>query len=200
MRDRSVMISGVLLAAGESRRMGRFKQLLPLAGKTFVEHCVDNLLASEVDEVIVVTGHRDREVQDALRNRPVRFAFNPDYGSGMSSSIKCGLEAIGEGVRAMLVALADQPLINSRVINQVVEKYRKDGPLIVVPTYDGRNGHPVIFDLKLREEILRLDPAVGLRQVVHAHEDATARVEVASEAVLMDCDLPEDYERVSKRV
>jgi molybdenum cofactor cytidylyltransferase len=194
------MISGVLLAAGESRRMGRFKQLLPLAGKTFVEHCVDNLLASEIDEVIVVTGHRDREVQDVLRDRPVRFAFNADYMSGLSSSIKRGLEAIGESARSMLIALADQPLINPAIINQVVEKYRADGPLIVVPTYGGRNGHPIILDLRLREEILLMDPAVGLRQVVHAHADETARVEVASETVLLDCDLPEDYERMSKRV
>jgi len=190
------MISAVLLAAGESRRMGAFKQLLPLGGKTFVERCVDNLLASRVDDCIVVTGHREAEVRNAIGDRPVRFAHNPDYRDGMSSSIKRGVNAILKEARACLLALVDQPQVGPDVINRVIEAYEKDETLIVIPTYEGRNGHPVILDLKLRDEILAIDPDQGLRQVVHAHSNEIVRVEISTDAVLKDCDFPEDYERL----
>jgi molybdenum cofactor cytidylyltransferase len=192
------MISAVLLAAGESRRMGDFKQLLNFGGKTFVACCVDNLLASRADEVIVVTGHRDEDIRQSLKDRQVIFAHNSDYRSGMSSSVKRGVETVSKQSRACLIALADQPQIGADVINRVIGAYEKSRPLIVVPTYEGRNGHPVLLDLKLREEILAMDEAQGLRQVVHAHPDATLRVEVSSDAVLVDFDLPEDYERIKK--
>ena len=190
------MFSAVLLAAGESKRMGEFKQLLPFNGKTFVACCVDNLLASRASEVVVVTGHREREVRDAVSARPVRFAHNDDYRSGMSSSIKRGVEALSPDARVLIVALVDQPQIGPGIINQVIEAYEKTRPLIVLPTYDGRNGHPIAIDLSLKEQILAMNSDLGLRQVVHANAAAVARIKVASEAVLIDCDLPEDYRRL----
>ncbi|HVG21541.1 MAG TPA: nucleotidyltransferase family protein [Blastocatellia bacterium] len=192
------MISAVLLAAGESRRMGEFKQLLPFGGKPFVECCVDNLLASRVDEVIVITGHRESDVRAAVGGRPVRFAHNPDYRGGMSSSIRRGVEAVSKESRACLVALVDQPQIGNDVINRVVEAYEKDQPLIVIPAYGGRNGHPIILDLKLKDEILSIGPAEGLRQVVHAHSSEVVRVEISTDVVLTDFDYPEDYRRILK--
>jgi molybdenum cofactor cytidylyltransferase len=190
------MFSAVLLAAGESRRMGEFKQLLPFGGKTFVACCVDNLLASRASEVVIVTGHRERDIQSAIGSRPVRFAHNEDYRSGMSSSIKRGVQALSASARVVIIALVDQPQIGPGVFNQVIEAYEKMRPLIVVPTYDGRNGHPIAIDLSLKEQILAMDPNLGLRQVVHANAARVARVEVASEAVLIDCDFPEDYRRL----
>jgi molybdenum cofactor cytidylyltransferase len=193
------MISAILLAAGESRRMGEFKQLLRFQDKTFVEHCVDNLLASRVDKVIIVTGHRDLEVRRAVGDRPVRFAHNADYKSGMTSSIKCGVQALSESTRACVLALVDQPQINADVINLVINKYEQEPAIIVIPTYGGRNGHPILLDASLNEEILTMDPEQGLRQVVRAHLDQVSRVEVSSRAVLEDCDLPEDYQRMLKQ-
>ena len=193
------MISAMLLAAGESRRMGDFKQLLTIAGKTFVERCVDNLLRSRVDEVVVVTGHREQDVRRAVGDRPVRFVYNADYRAGMSSSIKRGVESLSKDSRACLIALADQPLISADVFNRVIEEYEKNQSLIVVPTFEGRNGHPVILDLRLRQEILSMDPAQGLRQVVRAHASETRHVAVSDEAVLIDFDLPEDYRRISNQ-
>ncbi|MGA9771014.1 MAG: nucleotidyltransferase family protein [Blastocatellia bacterium] len=189
------MISAVLLAAGESRRMGEFKQLLTLDGKTFIERCVDNLLAARVGEVVVVTGYRDEDVRRAVGDRPVRFAHNTDYREGMSSSLKRGVESLSKNARACLIALVDQPQISVDIFNRVIKEYETNQPLIVIPTFEGRNGHPIILDLKLKEEILSLDPAEGLRQVVHAHASEIYRVDVAQESVLMDFDLPEDYRR-----
>src|SRR6266481_5551917 len=108
------MIAAVLLAAGESRRMGDFKQLLRLGNKTFVEHCVDNLLASTVEEVIVVTGHREAEVPRAIANRPVKFVHNGDYQSGgMASSIKHGVRHVSDKADACVISLVDQPRIET---------------------------------------------------------------------------------------
>lgn len=192
------MISAILLAAGESRRMGRFKQLLQFGDKTFVEHCVDTLLASRVDEVIVVTGHRALDVRRTVGDRPVRYAHNADYLLGMASSIKCGVRCLSELTRGFVLALVDQPQISSNVINRVIETFEKERALIVVPAYEGKNGHPVLLDISLRDEILALDDRQGLRQVVRAHNNDVVRVEMSNSAVLEDFDLPEDYERISK--
>jgi molybdenum cofactor cytidylyltransferase len=189
------MVSAILLAAGESRRMGSFKQLLPLGGKTFVECCVDNLLASKAGEVLVVTGHREADVRAALAGRSVRFAHNPEYRAGMSSSIKHGIAELRDDTQACLIALVDQPEISVDILNLVIDAYLTEAPLIVVPTYEGRRGHPIVLDLKLRKEILEMDPRAGLRQVVGLHREQTRFVEVSTETVLLDFDTPEDYRR-----
>jgi molybdenum cofactor cytidylyltransferase len=189
------MISAILLAAGESRRMGDFKQLLPFQGKTFVECCIDNLLVTNVYEVVVVTGHRQAEVRQALANRHIKFAFNADYQMGMSSSIKCGVQSLDEKTTAILIALADQPQIHSSVINKVIAAYQTEHPLIVVPVYANRRGHPIILDAKLREEILAIDPAQGLRQIVQAHKDQALYLDMMNDSILLDFDYPQDYQK-----
>jgi molybdenum cofactor cytidylyltransferase len=198
------MISAVLLAAGESRRMGEFKQLLRLGDKTFVEHCVDNLLASRVDEVLVVTGHREAEVRRAIANRPVKIVHNGDYQSGMASSVKHGVRQVSDKADACIISLVDQPRIDTAVIDRLIQVY-KDGAydsansLIVIPTYGEKNGHPILLDLALREEILAMDLESGLRRVVLAHSRAIIRVPVLRSDVLEDCDVPEAYERLLKQ-
>jgi molybdenum cofactor cytidylyltransferase len=188
------MISAILLAAGESRRMGEFKQLLLWQGKTFVECCADNLLAGGADEIVVVTGHREADIRQALVNHQVKFTFNAVYQDGMSSSIKCGVQALDEKAAALLIALADQPHIDAKTIAKIVKVYEKQKPLIVVPTFAGRRGHPIIIDAKLKEELLLLDPNVGLKQVVAAHKAETIYAEVSSDAVLIDFDFPQDFQ------
>lgn len=195
---KNLMISAILLAAGESRRMGQFKQLLSYGGKPFVACCADNLLASRLDELIVVTGHRQADVSRALAERKVKIVFNADYKAGMSSSIQCGVQAVNENSRAILIALADQPQISAPVINQVIEAYENERPLIAIPVYQDSRGHPIILDAKLKAEILGITPEVGLKQVVRAHENETLYVKVADNTVLLDFDYPEDYRRLVK--
>jgi molybdenum cofactor cytidylyltransferase len=188
------MISAILLAAGQSRRMGDFKQLLQYQGKTFVGCCVDNLLASGVDDIVVVTGHREAEVRQALAGRKIKFVYNADYQTGMSSSIKCGVQSLDEKTRAILIALADQPQIHSGSIGKIIAAYEKEQPLVVVPRHAKRRGHPIILDARLRKEIMGLDPSQGLRQIVQAHKDETFYVEMGNDAVLIDFDYPQDYQ------
>lgn len=198
------MIAAVLLAAGESRRMGDFKQLLRLGDKTFVEHCIDSLLASMVDQVIVVTGHREAEVRRAIANRPVDIVHNAEYKSGMATSIKSGVGFASDRAGACVISLVDQPRIDTAVIDCLIQAYNdgssdRSNSLIVLPTYGDKTGHPILLDLVLREEILAMDPEAGLRQVVLAHSGAIRRVPVSSARILEDCDVPEDYERLLKQ-
>jgi molybdenum cofactor cytidylyltransferase len=186
-------ISAILLAAGESRRMQAFKQLLPLRGKSFVEHCVDSLLASEAFELIVVTGHNHELVEAALAGRPVNVAYNSNFREGMSSSIKRGVIEADPASEALLIALVDQPLIDVLTINALIRGYRETRPLIAVPVYEGRRGHPIILDARLRDEVLNLDPNVGLREVVTRHREETVEIPVGASAILQDFDLPEEY-------
>lgn len=193
------MISAVLLAAGKSERMGKFKQLLPIGGKTFVETCVDNLLASRADEVIVVTGYNQAAVIEALAGRRVRIVNNPDFESGMASSIKRGVDEVAAAARAFMIALADQPLIGPDVLNQIISQYEDSASLILIPTYLGRRGHPILLDSSLKGEVLSMDPQVGLRQITRKYEHQTRYLEVSSSSVLMDFDLPEDLKLLPKR-
>jgi molybdenum cofactor cytidylyltransferase len=192
--ENHLMVSAIVLAAGESRRMGDFKQLLPFKGKTFVECCVDNLLAAGVEEIFVITGHREQEVRHALARRNVRFVFNANYKAGMSSSIISGVTALDEKTTAILIALADQPQIDTGIIKKVIAVFETTQPLLVVPTFEDRRGHPIVLNAKLKQEILALDPNEGLRQIVHTHKDETIYVEVADKAVLVDFDYRQDYE------
>src|SRR4030095_3514202 len=190
------MISAILLAAGESRRMGEFKQLLHFGSKTFVEQCVDILTETKVGEIIVVTGHRDADLRRVVGDCHVKYAYNPDYSLGMATSIKCGVQAVNVGSQAFLIALVDQPQITAEVIGRIIQEYERMPPKIVVPTNDGTKGHPILLDASLKDEILRLDPEEGLRQLVHRHSDSITKVDVSSRTVLEDCDFPEDYRRL----
>src|SRR5260370_12196880 len=155
------MISAVLLAAGKSERMGAFKQLLPIDGKTFVEACADNLLASRAGEVIVVTGYNQAAVRAALAGRPVRIVNNPDYETGMGASIRCGVESVSSETTGILIALGDQPLIGPNVLNQIISEYEDSAPPILIPTYMGRKGHPIVLNSALKHEIISMDPGIG---------------------------------------
>jgi len=117
------MISAIILAAGESKRMGKLKQLIPFGRSTILEETVNNLLNSKVSEVIVVLGSRADEVTEKIARKPVKTVVNQDYQQGMSTSVIAGLRLIDSKVRAVMFALGDQPLINSQAINRLIEEF-----------------------------------------------------------------------------
>lgn len=193
------MISGVVLAAGLSTRMGRAKQLLPFGEHTVIEQVVAVLQESGVDELVVVTGHERRAVEAALSNRPAHCVFNPGYAEGdMLSSVQVGLCALSPEAQAALIALGDQPQIEPHVVRQLIAAYRETGAPIVVPTHGGRRGHPVVIDRSLWPEVLALSWNDNLRTVVGAHSEEILHVPVETPAVLRDLDTPEDYEQTAQ--
>ncbi len=187
------MISAILLAAGESKRMGRLKQLMPFGQVTIVERAIDNLLGTTVNEIIVVVGYKADEVIHAIGTKPVRLVLNQYYKQGMSTSIIAGLNTINSQARAVMLALADQPLINSMTVNRLLDGFRQHDKGIAVPTYHGVRGHPVIFAIKYKEELLGLKGDMGGRQIIEQHPHDIVEVAVDSEGVIADIDTMSDY-------
>jgi molybdenum cofactor cytidylyltransferase len=189
------MSCAIVLAAGESRRMGAPKLLLPFGTTTVIGHVVDQLLRSRIDEVCVVAGHQANRIAQELAGRSVFVVDNPDYQAGMLASVRCGLRALGQSCEAVMVALGDQPAITSGLVDQLLEAFATAGQGIVVPLYRGRRGHPVLFSARYRDEILTRYDDVGLRGLLHAHPGDVFELGVSSAAVLSDMDNPEDYRR-----
>ena len=191
----SPSISGILLAAGLSSRMGEPKQLLRFEESTIVETVVDNMLGAKFDEVIVVVGHRAAEVQEQLRTRPVRIVFNANYREGMLTSAQAGIKAL-EQSEAFALMLVDQPFITTALINQVVDAYVQTDKGIALPSYNYKRGHPVIFDQQYAGEILGLDTeSGGVRTLFKKYDNDIHYVPVDTDRVLRDIDYREDYKR-----
>ncbi|MDE0681937.1 MAG: nucleotidyltransferase family protein [Candidatus Poribacteria bacterium] len=188
-------ISGILLAAGLSTRMGEPKQLLPFGGSTIVETVVDSMLGAKFDEVIVVVGHRAEEIQTQLGARPIKTVFNRDYREGMLTSAQTGVRSL-ESSEAFALMLVDQPFITSALIDQVVDAYRQTEKGIALPSYNYKRGHPVIFDQKYARDILALtSESGGVRTLFKKYGDDIHYVTVDTDSVLRDIDYREDYER-----
>jgi molybdenum cofactor cytidylyltransferase len=192
-------VAALLLAAGRSRRMGAFKPLLPFGDGTVIESCINNLRAADVDEIIVVVGHRAEEVRQQLKGVDVRFAVNPDPDSEMSASIALGVEQVRSHAKALLLTLVDHPAVPPEVIRILIEEWKR-GATLVQPEHTGRGGHPVLIDMAFRDELLVLDPAQGLRALFAAHREKVRRVPVESAYVARDMDTWEDYRRLHQDV
>lgn len=187
------MIWAVILAAGESRRMGTQKLLLPFGDATVVEAVVRTALASRVDRGLVVVGADRDAVLPKLDASGIAFAVNEDYRLGMLSSIQAGFKALPGEAEAAVIMLGDQPFLAAPVVDTVIGAYRESRKGIVIPTFHGRRGHPILVDLKFRAEVLAIDPAEGLRRLIRAHPEDIGEVETGDADILRDLDTPEDY-------
>ncbi len=196
--DGPAMIWAVVLAAGESRRMGTQKLLLPFGDTTVVAAVVRSARASRAGRTLVVLGADRAAVRLELEPRGVEFAVNEDYQLGMLSSVQAGFRALPADAAAAVVMLGDQPFLPSRVIDAVIGAYEEHGRGIVIPAFQGRRGHPVLIDLKYRGEVLALDPADGLRRLMRAHPGDILEVEAGDANILRDLDTPEDYAALPK--
>ena len=192
------MIWAVVLAAGKSLRMGSPKMLLHFGRKTLIEKVVGGVTKFPVDGIIVVLGARRGELELLLRPYPVKPLFNPDFEQGMLSSIQRGLEDLPAEARAVLVVLGDQPWTPASVVERLISGFEQSGKGIVLPVHGRRRGHPVLINLKYRREIMDLDPAVGLRQLLLRHPDDILEVRVRTPSVLRDIDSPEDFRKALK--
>ena len=188
------MLSAILLAAGESKRMGKPKQLMPLGQSTLLEQTIDNLLNSAVDEIIVVLGHRAEEITKTIAAKLVKIMVNPNYQQGMSTSIIAGLNLVDRQAKAVMLALGDQPLVDSQTINQLIDEFYNHDKGIAIPTYQGRRGHPITFAIKYKPKLLELEGDIGGRQIIQYHPDDILEVAVDSESVIADIDTRDDYQ------
>jgi molybdenum cofactor cytidylyltransferase len=188
-------VEALLLAAGESTRMGRLKALLPwTGGQPLLRYQIDQLMQSPVDRIVVVLGHRRDELRTLLpADARVVAVENPQYGTGKVSSIIAGVSAIPAG-RHVLILAVDQPR-PAWLIQRVLAAHLEHGAPITVAGHDGRRGHPVIFAPSLRDELLRLEEATqGLRAVLARHASAVQVIETDTPLALLNLNTPDDYE------
>jgi molybdenum cofactor cytidylyltransferase len=192
-------ISAILLAAGKSERMGAFKPLLPFGRTNVIRSCIQHLREAGVEDIVVVLGHRAVELRQTLSDLRLGFVTNPDSTSEMSASITCGIRGLPPETRAALIVLTDQPAVPPEVIRAIVSEWAF-GNQLVVPEFKGRGGHPVLIDLRFREELLNLDPNGGLRSFLWAHQSQVRRLPVDSPFIARDMDTWDDYRTLHKEI
>jgi molybdenum cofactor cytidylyltransferase len=191
--------SAILLAAGQSSRMGAFKPLLPFGNKTVIECCIDYLREGGVERIVVVLGHRADEVRARLENQDVTFALNPDPNSEMGASIAAGIQELPGSAKATLIALTDHPGVPPAVVKAIIAAWT-NGARLVVPTWQNRGGHPVLVDLSFKPELLTLSSSGGLRALFQNHRREVLRIEVDSPFIARDMDTWDDYRALHQEV
>jgi molybdenum cofactor cytidylyltransferase len=195
------LVSAIILAAGRSQRMGAFKPLLPFGPKTVIETCIENMRRGGVESVVVVLSRdaRAEEIKTRLRNANVTFAINPDAESEMSDSIACGVRALPEEIQAVIINPVDHAAVPCEVVAVLLDDWRQ-GARLVQPTWNGRGGHPVLIDLKFRDELLNLDSDGGLKTFFSQHRELVSRVAVNSNYIARDMDTWDDYVALHQEV
>jgi molybdenum cofactor cytidylyltransferase len=187
------MITAVILAAGQSKRMGQPKMLLPWGQTTVLETVIATYKAAGIDNVLIVTGGV-RDQVEALVGKTAQTVFNPDYAKGeMLSSVQVGLAELKSGVEAALIGLGDQPQVQERSVRLVIDEYRSSKAPIIVPSFQMRRGHPWLVTRVLWNEILGLSSPESLRDFLNRHADEIRYVTVDNASILQDLDTPEDY-------
>ncbi len=190
----------IVLAAGQSRRMGRVNKLVePVGSKPLVAYPVDAALASRAVEVVVVTGSEPERVQTALRGRQVRFAHNPDFAAGLAGSLKTGLAALSDEVDGAVIALGDMPKITAQHLDRLIAAFEPESQhSIVVPTVDGKRGNPVLWGRRHFAAMQALEGDVGARHLIGEHAEQLVEVAMEDTAALVDVDTPAALEAIRK--
>jgi molybdenum cofactor cytidylyltransferase len=202
MGERRALVAGVVLAAGRGSRLSTTKQLLPLEGLPLVAHAVAAAEESRLADVVVVLGHEADAVLAALALRRARVVRNPRFAEGQSTSLQAGLLALGPHIEAAVILLGDQPGVRPAVIDALIAARGagpagasggpEEGPLALIPTYEGRDGHPVLLERELWPEVMDVRGDEGARSVLRAHAAQVLRLAVPGSAP-RDVDTPDDY-------
>jgi molybdenum cofactor cytidylyltransferase len=183
----------IILAAGESKRMGFPKMLLIFNSRTMIEQVIENVLGSQIENALVVLGSSSDKLIDLVEKYNVKHCYNSNYMEGMLSSVQCGFRNLPSDFEAVLVFQGDQPLITPSTINMVIDAYRMSGKGIVIPVYKSKRGHPLLINGKYRNEIEKLDTQEGLRSLAKQFSDDVMEVETDDPGILRDFDTYGEY-------
>ena len=190
------MLAAVILAAGESRRMGQPKALLPYRGRTFLEHLIAVARHPRIGLTRIVLGAGAEEIREKLKLDTASVVVNPDREKGQLSSIQAALRSLPRGItEGMLLCLVDHPIISADLVGSLIEQFDLSGRPIVIPTYKGKRGHPVIFRSTLYDELLAAPLDLGARAVVWAHAADVLEVPTDEEGVTLNLNDPKALKR-----
>jgi molybdenum cofactor cytidylyltransferase len=191
------MLAVAILAAGESRRMGTPKALLPYRGKTFLEHLIEVTRHPRVGITHIVLGAGADDIREKLRLDTSSVVLNENWREGQLSSIQAAIRALPPGkTEGLILCPVDQPLISAEIVAQLIARFDSSGKLIVLPTHRGRRGHPAIFRASLYEELFEASAEVGARQVVWAHSQDVEEFPTEEEGVVLNLNDPETLKKV----
>lgn len=198
MKNNSITVDGIILAAGSSSRMGETKQLLFFRGKLLLELVAEHAQNSALQQIIVVLGYEEQQIRRKIDFHDASVIVNADYAMGQSTSIYCGLSLVSATCDAAMFLLGDQPLIEGSVIDSLIEAYKYGRAPITVPVYQGRRGNPVIIDRSLFPALKALTGDTGARQLFGAHESRIHYVDVPTPEILLDIDTLADYQHLKQ--
>ena len=187
------MISSILLAAGQSKRMkGENKLIKQIQGIPLIQHSVKNILLSPIDELIIVLGYQKEIVQKIInKNKKIKFVYNNDFASGMASSIITGLKQLSENTGYFFICLGDMPLINSNIYNQLINsKNKKD---IIVPNYKNQQGNPVLFNKSMKEKVMSIKGDMGAKKLIQTNKDKVFNITINDESIIKNYNTPENF-------
>ncbi len=187
-------IAGLILAAGESSRMGRDKALLSYRGRTFLETIVATVHDAGIGRVAVVLGHHADEIRRTVNPNSAEIIINSDYRQGQTSSLQAGLRALeSDDFEAIVLCLVDHPAVSTASVQKLIQAFRRSNAPVVIPTFQNQRGHPVLISRVLFEELKSLGTAEGANTVIRKYRDAIQFLEVSDPGILLDVDDPEAY-------
>jgi molybdenum cofactor cytidylyltransferase len=189
-------IGAVILAAGTSSRMGEAKQLLRLGETTLLDQVTENVRGSRVDEIVLVLGHQAETIKQSIATKSLKVLVNDSYGQGMGTSLRTGLSGLSSGVDAALIVLADQPFVRSATFDQIIDRYRQTSAQIVIPTYKGFRGNPVLLDRSVFADVMALQGDIGCRAIFGNHLEGIVKIPVEDVGILLDLDSKDDVARL----
>jgi molybdenum cofactor cytidylyltransferase len=189
-------LAALILSAGESRRMGSPKALLPYRGKTFIGHLIEVTRHPRVGITRIVVGAHADQIREHLAARAAEIVVNAEWASGQLSSNQAGIRSLsGHETGGIILCPVDHPMVSAELVARLIEEFDATGKSIVLPSYRGRRGHPVIFRASLYEALLRAAPEIGARQVVWRHANEVGEVPTEEEGVVLNIDDPATLER-----
>jgi len=193
--------SAILLAAGESRRMGEVNKLtLPVAGRPLLRRTTETLLQIGLQELVVVVGHEQQTARRLLHGLSLRIVFNQDYAAGQMTSVHRGMRALEQPCDGVLICLADLPLLSADDLRQLTDAFAHCPTSVLVPTYQGERGNPVVLAYEHREPILADDRNLGCRRLIQKHPEWVTALEMDNDHLVFDLDTPEAYLRLQQRL
>ena len=187
------MISAILLTAGQSKRMnGENKLTKKIQGVPLIKHSVKKIMASSIDDLIVVLGHQKEIIEKLIdKNEKIKFVFNKDFESGMASSIKTGLNNLSKKTEAFFICLGDMPMVSHDIYNQLIKS--KDNKEIIVPTYKGQQGNPVLFNKSMKEKILDITGDSGAKKIFELNKDKILNLEINDQSITKGFDTQDNF-------
>lgn len=188
-------IAALILAAGRSSRMGTFKPLMPLGGRTILEILIDLYRSAGISNILVVLGHQAADARSVLEKQGIPWTINKHYDQGMFSSIQTGVKNLNHDNEAFFLQPADIPLVRPETLRNLIDVRQEKKALICYPCHEGRRGHPPLLSTTLIPAVLAFDEPGGMRALLARYQDRHMNIDVADPGILMDLDTMEDYKR-----